>query len=338
MSKRKTLEEFISEATEKHEGKYSYDAITQEIWESSGSNRTKKVPIICPKHGIFWQAISNHLNKGSSGRFHGCPKCARENIEQQHNPRNTNKKNYGRKSTGQFITEAINIHGDRYNYDQVEYVTAKSPVKIRCNICGNMFEQTPDHHINRKDGCPYCRNSKFSETQQYPKEKAEKLITEAIKEDRFEILEYHGFRSNALMRCKKCGFVFQRMPLTAQRLKCQCPNCDNMPKGESIVLKTLENLGINYVYQYRTEWLGTQSLDFYLPKFNIGIEFDGKQHYEPVSVFGGEDGFKIQHERDVRKNKLCEENGVKLIRIPYWKINDVDDVLNETLTSYIMLR
>lgn len=56
-----------------------------------------------------------------------------------------------------------------------------------------------------------------------------------------------------------------------------------------------------------------QSLDFYLPEYNIAIECQGVQHFEPREAFGGEENFKLTQERDLRKKQLCQENGVKLI-------------------------
>lgn len=65
----------------------------------------------------------------------------------------------------------------------------------------------------------------------------------------------------------------------------------------------------------RTTWLGRQHLDIWIPEYNIAIEYHGRQHYEPVDFFGGEDTFLKTQERDKRKIKLCEENGVNLIVI-----------------------
>lgn len=72
-------------------------------------------------------------------------------------------------------------------------------------------------------------------------------------------------------------------------------------------------------YQYKPEWLGLQSLDIFIPSRNTGIEYQGKQHYEPVDYFGGESGFQETKRRDARKKELCELNGVKLIEWPYTK-------------------
>ena len=57
--------------------------------------------------------------------------------------------------------------------------------------------------------------------------------------------------------------------------------------------------------------------DFYLPKYNILIEYDGIQHYKPVGFFGGKKEFKETQMRDNIKNKYCKDNNINLIRIRY---------------------
>lgn len=73
------------------------------------------------------------------------------------------------------------------------------------------------------------------------------------------------------------------------------------------------------IYQYKTQWLGLQSLDIYIPSINTAFEYQGKQHYEPIAYFGGEKHFKKQVENDKKKLKLCEENKIRLI---YWKYDE----------------
>lgn len=73
-----------------------------------------------------------------------------------------------------------------------------------------------------------------------------------------------------------------------------------------------------------------QSLDIFIPSLSIGIEYQGIQHYEPVEIFGGEEGFKGVVERDSRKRQLCADNGVELI---YWRYDEPvsSDVLKEKI-------
>lgn len=67
------------------------------------------------------------------------------------------------------------------------------------------------------------------------------------------------------------------------------------------------------IHHASPKWLGRQHLDIYLPKLNIGIEYQGAQHYEPVEFFGGKEAFVKTVERDKRKKKICEENNCHLI-------------------------
>ena len=82
--------------------------------------------------------------------------------------------------------------------------------------------------------------------------------------------------------------------------------------------------------------MGYQHLDFYLPQYSIGIECQGGQHFKSVEWFGGKDGFIKTKERDERKRKLCEENGIKLlyysnlgIEYPYEVFEDKEKLLEE---------
>jgi hypothetical protein len=69
------------------------------------------------------------------------------------------------------------------------------------------------------------------------------------------------------------------------------------------------------IHHGNPKWLGLQHLDIYIPKLNIGIEYQGKQHTEPVKFFGGVEAFEKNLERDKRKKRLCLENDLKLFYV-----------------------
>lgn len=99
----------------------------------------------------------------------------------------------------------------------------------------------------------------------------------------------------------------------------------------------IEN-NIEFEEQKRFSWLGLQSLDFYLPKQRIAIECQGRQHFEPINFFGGEESLKAEYKRDKLKNDLCLDNGVKLIYYANYKYNFPYEVLtnkNKLLKSII---
>lgn len=73
------------------------------------------------------------------------------------------------------------------------------------------------------------------------------------------------------------------------------------------------------IFQWSPHWLGRQSVDIYVPSINVAFEYQGEQHYQPVAVFGGEDGFHATRIRDARKRQLLARQGVALIEWWYDK-------------------
>lgn len=68
-------------------------------------------------------------------------------------------------------------------------------------------------------------------------------------------------------------------------------------------------------FQYQPDFLFGQRLDIYIPSKKTAIEYQGKQHYEPVDFFGGTDGYRSNLKRDARKKSRCQANGIKVL---YW--------------------
>uniref|UniRef100_UPI004048EAAA hypothetical protein n=1 Tax=Shewanella baltica TaxID=62322 RepID=UPI004048EAAA len=78
-------------------------------------------------------------------------------------------------------------------------------------------------------------------------------------------------------------------------------------------------------------WLGRQHYDIWLPDWKVAVEYHGKQHFEPVDFFGGEEAYKQNVERDRRKIKLSEENNVQLFVVQ--EGFDVEKLIND-INSY----
>lgn len=92
------------------------------------------------------------------------------------------------------------------------------------------------------------------------------------------------------------------------------------------------------IHQGKPSWLGRQSLDIYFPDLNIGIEYQGIQHYEPVLLFGGEEGLAATQARDAIKRELCNEFGCELLEVregynPEQFINKLKKVVDERSAS-----
>jgi hypothetical protein len=125
----KTNITFIEESKIKHNDIYSYDKVKY-------INAKTNIIIICKNHGEFLCTPNNHL------RGKGCPKCVGKN-----------------KSTEDWIVEAKQKHGDKYSYDNVDYVKSENKVSIRCFEHGYFF-QVAQYHLSG-NGCPACKQSKL---------------------------------------------------------------------------------------------------------------------------------------------------------------------------------
>jgi very-short-patch-repair endonuclease len=98
----------------------------------------------------------------------------------------------------------------------------------------------------------------------------------------------------------------------------RCPECSlKVSKGEDKIIHYLNEKNINFIYDKKHINLKNHRFDFQIPEYNIIIEYDGRQHYEEVNKFGGQDQLILQQEKDKEKNEFCKTNGINLIRIPY---------------------
>lgn len=146
----------------------------------------------------------------------------------------------------------------------------------------------------------------------------------------------HYVNNETKIRVKhnKCGNVYRVIPINFLSGK-RCPFCTDTPKGELIIIKILDKLGINYDYQKTFDDLKDDRLlsyDFYIPSQSILIEYQGKQHYQPIDYFGGDDKFKNQQNHDKMKLDYAKNNGYNLIAIPYTE--DTLSKIKKYLTRY----
>jgi len=112
-----------------------------------------------------------------------------------------------------------------------------------------------------------------------------------------------------------------------------CPVCRSS-HGEKYILDVLLDLELMYIREQTfsdCKYKALLRFDFYLPDFNLCIEFDGIQHFEPVSFFGGKIGYELIRIKDKIKDQYCLKHGLRLIRIPYYNFNRIDQIIEETI-------
>ena len=225
-------------------------------------------------------------------------------------------------NTQEFIEEAKKMHGDRYDYSKVKYVNTRRKVCIICPKHGE-FWQIPASHLSGR-GCRYCADNIKRSTEEFIR-KSKKI--HGNKYD-YSKVQYINNSTKVCIICPEHG-KFWQVPSSHLRGK-GCPNC-NESQMEKNTANFLEENNIEYIRQARKTdlvWLGRQSLDFYLPKYNIAIECQGIQHFESVAFFGGKREYSDELKRDLSKYNKCLSNNVNLIY--YVPESLVEEVINNT--------
>ena len=304
-SRAKSTKEFIHKANLIHNNKYQYLNTKYINWH-------KKVTITCTKHGDFKQHAGSHIN-GS-----GCPKCGRVSSVKKQS-----------KTTEQFIKDAQQIHGNKYDYKKTKYIKARKELVITCKIHGD-FEQVPYVHLASK-GCPKCGDE--HNRQLFVSSKKE-FVKKAkiIHEERYDysMVTYRNARNKVAIKCKTHG-EFEQTP-DAHLAGVGCPKCKNKSEG-----RIAEYLFKNHIL-IRQLRIMNKFYDFYLPDFNLIIERDGEQHYGIKSFahfYNLDSGTynKNQQKNDKYKTKIAKEKGFNIARIPYWLSKKEEEIEIENILA-----
>jgi hypothetical protein len=308
--KKLTAEDFIAKSIKK----YGFESFIYA--DVNYINCKTKVQLTCKKCQHVFEVIPDTHLRGNSS----CNICKFNSVS-----------SYYTKTKNEFINEAHNTHGiDKYDYSLVDYKNSKIKVKIKCNKCQIIFEQTPDNHLNSKQGCKVCSHNNLSLIR---KKSLINFINEAQKvhgADKYDykLVEYKNSRVKIKIICNKCHTIFEQILANHIYKKYGCRNCVSS-KGELFIKNWLDDNQIQYIQQAKfAKCVNKKRLafDFYIPmdknthltiNSEIIIEYQGIQHYEPVKRFGGVKKFELNQQRDQIKRLFAKSNGFNLIEIPY---------------------
>ena len=279
MSKRLTTYEFIERAKNKHGNKYNYSNV-------SYVNNQTNVTIICQEHGEFERRPDVHL------RGEGCYQCNKDN-----------------KMLMVFNKLKI-IHDNKYEYHSTDYNGVNKKISIICPKHG-VFKQRGTDHLNGH-GCPKCAGVLINSTIFI--NNAKKIHT---KNYNYSLINYVNAHTKITIICQEHGKFLQtpNSHLSGRG----CPTCHES-HGEREIRNLLKENNIKFIHQYKfkdCKNIKPLPFDFYLPEYNICIEYNGRQHYEMVKVFGGIKSFEKIQINDEIKNKYCIDNNINLISIKY---------------------
>lgn len=267
-------------------------------------NNKQQLEYICPNGHKHHVRLANFITG------YGCPYC------------------YGNiKYTYKEVREYIEKQG--YKLLSTEYINTDSKLKLECPE-GHKYETTFYRFKNKENKCPYCYgNAKHNYEE----------VKEYIEKEGFMLLsvEYINNKSSLDIQCPK-GHIFHPTLDNFQH-GTRCPYCAKKYKGEENIANYLSSWDINYARQYKFEKCKNNRVlpfDFYLLDYNICIEYNGEQHYNPVDFAGkgkewAENKLKNTQNVDNIKSQYCKDNNIKLIIIPYFEFDNIEKILKKEL-------
>ena len=313
MSWKITTEEYIQRSKAVHGDKYGY-----ELTEYVGVNTL--ITITCKKHGPIKVNPWTHIKKSS-----GCIECARDE-----------KLRTAPKDTKSFIEKSRKIHGDKYDYSKVEYINRMTPVIITCPIHGDFF-QKPNAHLDGHE-CAKCTHPHINGRTK------DELLNEfyLVHQGLYsypdlpeKCNEHHKIR----ISCPKHGIFRQTVKYHLKGGGCSI--CCNSKHANALAAKLNETQIIferkkTFQWLFRIRKRNKMRLDFYLPDYNVGIEYQGAMHFgihKNNKYTMTKEDYEDLFDRDRVKYKLCKEHGIRILYFCYNKEWVPDNYIDHVFTT-----
>ena len=200
---------------------------------------------------------------------------------------------------------------------------------FKCDICKKEFTREPNRFL-KNPTCPSCERTGTMSFEKFMEE-----LNKRYELDEYVLVEpekYNKTHDKMLVR-HKCGFVWKISP--SDLLLHQCPQCARKTsKGEKAIKNFCDMHSIEYIWQWQQK-INERMLyfDFYLPKYNLAIEFQGEQHYKPIKYWGGEEGFQRRLVNDNDKREWCKKQNIHLLEISFTSFEKINEILESSTTS-----
>lgn len=288
------------------ENKYNYN---YDYTKSNFKDKRKKTIVICKKHGEF-NISEEYLIKGGK-----CPKCLSEEREEK-------RQIYFKKKFEEKYNNKFKLIG--------KYNNSKNNITFLCNNCGSILEGNQIDLIDKRyRRCEFCEYIKQTTKENFL-ERAIKIHGNNYEYDLSNMTNSHSFIT---IKCKKHNYSFKQK-VYSHLAGHGCKIC-NESLGEKKIRMFLENNNI-YFECYKTfldlKDVNNLSYDFYLPKYNMLIEFNGEQHYRFCNDFHKTlQDFEKQKYHDLLKNNYAINNGYKLLTISYKEYKIIENILEENI-------
>lgn len=285
------------------------------------NNAHDKIKFVCLKHPNEVQEIVY----GNFQQGHGCKYCGKEN--------------YLKKRTIAFekVKRLFNNKGYILLSEEVDYRNNKSLLNYICPKHQNNIQKISYNSLYNGQGCYFCGKEA---TKQKLKQNFCK-VKEVFESQGYDLLskeeEYVNATSKLRYRCPKHKDYVLYTTYSSMYNGEGCPLCRES-KGEKFIRKILKDLNVNFISQKKFDDLKDKrylSYDFFLPDYNMLIEYQGEFHdgsvYKINPFLQTLDGLQKQKQHDILKRNYAQDHGIKLLEIWYWDYDNIENIIRSEL-------
>lgn len=243
------------------------------------------------------------------------------------------------KTNSQFVKEVQMKYGQEYLINDL-YQGALEPLSVTHVLCGHSWKAIPTYFLGGRS-CPECSKMRVIMNNRKTHDGFVEEVFNLVENEYSVVGRYVNSLTKVALKHNECGYKWDTRPSHFTHNNRRCPQC-SFSKGEELIADFLMKKNIKFESQKKFEDCRSHINKSYL-RFDFAIydssgtnikflvEFDGRQHFEPVDFWGGEERFLIQKQYDEIKNQYCKERNLILLRIPYWDQHRIKEVISELL-------
>lgn len=278
--------------------------------------KTKNLKIKCGSCGeMFVTSLASIMNSEGSCKKCGIKKCI-ESIT----------------FSKQYVKDYIESYNNNILLNPDDYVNASTNnLRIKCGLCGDAYVVAFAKYKSGQIMCPQCSCKQRGIKNRLSRHDLVNQVNSVNGNILLNPDDYiNNQAKNLRVKCGECGNVYTTSLANYQHGQTRCSVCSHSESdGERTIRVYLDEHQILYEQEKRYDDCRDERplpFDFYLPQHNLCVEFDGPHHFEPTF---GEELFKKTKKHDKIKNQYCNDKNIKLIRIPYWDGNKIEEILNK---------